>query len=285
LFKELSADSTLDDYCRKMQQSQTNRQVAIILLVLLFVSILAAVAWQLMQALNLSARRQQELQDKLDLLCDELQRLTLEENALHVSNAVLDNTLSTLKHETMYYPSRIRQLIDSVHSPESAVHEADVQPDHEQCTMNYPLIKEVAAYYRELYGLFSAQAMRQVEHGKLHLEHLPHDILGDKNLVDFLFEILKKESGQRQLFIDYAVHNDKYVECRVAMPSLRRIDLFTPSHEANIPFLLCRQIVRDHGEATNRRACAISAEWRSNVVHFVITLPRALPLASSLPSN
>ena len=43
LFKEMSADSTLDDYCRKMQQSQTNKQVAIILLVLLFLMILAVV--------------------------------------------------------------------------------------------------------------------------------------------------------------------------------------------------------------------------------------------------
>ena len=25
---------------------------------------------------------------------------------------ILDNCLSTLKHETMYYPSRIRQLVD-----------------------------------------------------------------------------------------------------------------------------------------------------------------------------
>ena len=35
------------------------------------------------------------------------------------------------------------------------------------------------------------------------------------------------------------------------------VDLFSPSTE-NIPFLLCRQIVRDMGEATNARGCGIT---------------------------
>ena len=258
LFKELSADSTLDDYCRKMQQSQTNRQVAIILLVLLFVSILVAVVWQLMQTLNASARKMQEHQDRLEMMGDELKMMTQEENALYVSNAVLDNTLSTLKHETMYYPSRIRQLVE--------------QGDTES-------LKEVVAYYRELYGLLSAQSMGQVERHKLHLKALEHGILGDENLVRFLFDILKKECQLNGHLSPLTPHlsplNDKYVECRVPMPGLNRTDLFTPSSVANIPFLLCRQIVRDHGEATNRRACAIRAEMIDGLCTIVITLPRA----------
>ena len=72
LFKELSSDATLDDYCRKMQQSQANKQVAIILLVLLFLIILMAVAWQVISALGKAARRRQEqltdgLVDDIDL--------------------------------------------------------------------------------------------------------------------------------------------------------------------------------------------------------------------------
>ena len=30
---------------------------------------------------------------------------------LHVQNMVLDNCLSTIKHETIYYPNKIKQLI------------------------------------------------------------------------------------------------------------------------------------------------------------------------------
>lgn len=265
LFKELSADTTLDDYCRKMQQTHTNRQVAIIMLVLLFIVSLVAVAWQLMQSMRLSASRQQEQQDRLDMMGDELQRLTMENNALHVSNAVLDNTLSTLKHETMYYPSRIQQLVGT---------ESGSAADSGLCTANSELIKEVVSYYRELYGVLSQQAMRQAEIMRLHLKPLENGILGDENLIRYLFEILRKKNGQQKPETTFVAHGERYVECRVSMPTLQRTDLFTPSSEQNIPWLLCRQIVRDHGEATNRRACAIRAEKNEQGVTIVITLPK-----------
>ena len=257
LFKELSADSTLDDYCRKMQQSQTNKQIAIILLVILFVAILAAVIWQVALSLGRAARRQQEEQDRLELGRDELTRAEQEEAALHVSNSVLDNCLSALKHETMYYPSRIRQLIDS----------DDVGA-----------LPEVTAYYRELYGILSQQAMRQTEHNRLHLKPLDHDVLGDPVLIRYLFELLRKQSGQRTLQMSWQPKDDMYVVCTVPMPQLRLTDqqaqlLFTPSVD-NIPYLLCRQIVRDHGEATNRRGCAIRAAVEEGNTSIIITLPR-----------
>jgi signal transduction histidine kinase len=260
LFKELSSDATLDDYCRKMQQSQANKQVAIILLVLLFLIILMAVAWQVISALGKAARRRQEQQEQMEMTSDEIVRTEQEEAALHVSNAVLDNCLSALKHETMYYPSRIRQLIDS---------------------SNTEALPEVVAYYRELYGLLSLQATRQTEPTRLHLTRLSHDILGDAVLVDYLFELLRKQSGQKKLDVSYTSRPDgKYVDCTVSMPALhldehQAATLFTASAVENIPYLLCRQIVRDHGEATNRRACAIRAEVsKSGITTIVITLPR-----------
>ncbi len=255
LFKELSADNSLDDYCRKMQLSQTNRQVAAVMLVLLFICILAAVAWQMVQMLSLSERRRRQQQERLDALADELQRLTMENNALHVSNAVLDNTLSTLKHETMYYPSRIRQAVEQ--------------------RLEFHELQQLVSYYRELYGLLSAQSLDQVQRCSLHLKPLHHGILGDENLINFLFDILKRENAQQPPTVEYATKDEKYVECRATMTALRRTDLFTPSDEANIPWLLCRQIVRDHGEATNRRACAIRAEAHPNATIIVITLPKS----------
>ena len=259
LFKELSADSTLDDYCRKMQQSQTNKQVAIILLVFLFVAILAAVVWQVLVSLGRAARRQQEQQNRLELARDELTRAEQEEAALHVSNAVLDNCLSTLKHETMYYPSRIRQLLDA---GETAA------------------LPEVVSYYRELYGILSRQAMRQTERMRLHLKTLQHDVLGDLVLISYLFEILRKQSGSKVLNAKYETEGDRYVVCTVKMPALTLTEqqaatLFFPAAD-HIPYLLCRQIVRDHGEATNRRGCAIRAEVADGITQIVITLPRAL---------
>ena len=258
LFKEMSADNTLDDYCRTMQQSQTNKTIAVILLVLLLMAIVPAY-YLLYYRHRLYDRflREQQRQNSLEMLDDDIRKAELEDCNLHVSNAVLDNCLSTLKHETMYYPSRIRQLLDA--------HEVEA-------------LGEVTRYYRELYGVLSRQAMRQVERASLHLKPLEGDVLGDENLVRYLYEILRRQSGQQQLDKQFTRRDDRYVEVRIPMPQLKltpeeATKLFTPS-KAHIPFLLCRQIVRDHGEATNRRGCGIFAELVDGVTTIVITLPK-----------
>ena len=42
---------------------------------------------------------------------EETQRASWEDSMLHVQNMVLDNCLSTIKHETIYYPNKIKQII------------------------------------------------------------------------------------------------------------------------------------------------------------------------------
>ena len=256
LFKEMSADNTLGDYCRTMQQSQTNKTIAVILLVLLLVAIIPAY-YLLYYRHRLYDRflRERQRQTSLEMLDDEIRKAELEDGNLHISNAVLDNCLSALKHETMYYPSRICQLLD-----------AD----------EVVSLAEVTAYYRELYGLLSQQAMRQVERTRLHLKPLEGGVLGDESLIRYLYEILRKQSGQKKLDLSYTPTGDHYVEVRVPMPGLQLSnpsDLFTPSKE-HIPFLLCRQIVRDHGEATNYRGCGIRAEVVDGMTMIIITLPK-----------
>lgn len=255
LFKELSADQMLDDYCRKMQQSQTNRSVAIILLVLILMILLVAIVFQVVMVLSRKAARILEQQAELEVLNDDLRRIEMEEARLHVSNQVLDNCLSSLKHETMYYPSRILQLID---------------------TGNITALPEVVGYYRELYGILSEQANRQAEIAKLHLTKLEHDILGDRVLIDYLFELLRREAHQKTIEISYDVRPEApdYVTCRVPMPDVTSTS-FMPS-SGNITFLLCRQIVREHGEATSRHACGISTEQTADGSLVVIVLPRYL---------
>ena len=259
LFKELSADNTLGDYCRTMQQSQTNKTIAVILLVLLLLAIVPAY-YLLYYRHRLYDRflREQQRQNSLEMLDDDIRKAELEDGNLHVSNAVLDNCLSALKHETMYYPSRIRQLLDA----------GDVEA-----------LGEVTRYYRELYGVLSSQAMRQVERATLHLKPLEGGVLGDETLIRYLYEILRRQNGQQRLDKQFTPRDDRYVEVRIPMPQLQltpeqAADLFTPS-KAHIPFLLCRQIVRDHGEATNRRGCGIFAEHVDGVTTIVITLPAA----------
>jgi signal transduction histidine kinase len=257
LFKEMSADNSLGEYCRTMQESQTNKTVGVILLMLLLVSIVPA--WYLLyyrHRLYDRFMKDQQRETDLELLEDEMRRLELEDNNLHVTNAVLDNCLSTLKHETMYYPSRICQLLDA----------GDMAS-----------LSEVATYYREIYGILSAQALHQVAPVKLHLKPLAHGILGDENLIRYLFEILKKQSGEKHPDIQYFPQEGPYVEIRIPMPQLKLSesearDLFTPSKD-HLPYLLCRQIIRDHGEATNRRACGIYATLIEGTTIMNITLP------------
>ena len=260
LYKEMSADNTLADYCRMMQQSQTNKRIAVILLILVLFSILPAY-YLLYYRHRLYYRFLMECQQMSDLemMDDELRRLELETANLHVSNAVLDNCLSTLKHETMYYPSRIRQLVD--------------QGEEES-------LSEIVGYYRALYGMLSLQAMDQTERTNLHIHPLSNGILGDENLISYLFSILRKQGGGKEPSEVSPVHDGKYVEITMPMPSLHLSDneaqtLFTPVSVQNIPYLLCRQIVRDHGEATNRRMCGIWAEVRDGQSLVRIILPAA----------
>ncbi len=260
LYKEMSADNTLADYCRMMQQSQTNKRIAVILLILVLCSILPAY-YLLYYRHRLYYRflmERQQMSD-LEMMDDELRRLEQETAKLHVSNAVLDNCLSTLKHETMYYPSRIRQLVDQ----------------GEEASLS-----EIVGYYRELYGMLSLQAMDQAERRNLHIRHLANGILGDENLISYLFSILRKQGGGTEPSEVLPIHDGKYVEITMPMPNLHLSDqeaqaLFTPVSVQNIPYLLCRQIVRDHGEATNRRMCGIWAEVRDGQSLVRIILPAA----------
>ena len=314
LFKEISADNTLADYCRVMQQSQTNKTIAVILLVLVLVMIppayyllyyrhllyyrfcverirqinelllsdstpeeklarirpltveqypaeLQDVVTQIQDSLHEAIALRQEQAAHIELAEDECRRAEYEDNNLYVSNAVLDNCLSALKHETMYYPSRIRQLVDAQETPAGT-------------------LREVVEYYRDLYSMLSLQAMRQVEHTKVHLQPLDHEIMGDANLIDYLFDLLRQQASGQALSVDYTVYDTHYVCVTVAMPALSLADeqagqLFTPA-AGHIPYLLCRQIVRDHGEATNRRGCGISVERdeKSGNTYIKIILPR-----------
>ena len=253
LFKETSADSSLDDYCRTMQRSRTDKTIAVSLLLLIMLAIVPAYYF-------LYYRRRRQLDD-VELMTEQLHRMEHEEDRLHVSNAVLDNCLSTLKHETMYFPSRIRQLVDR--GEQSA-------------------LPEVALYYRELYGALSMQAMRQAEGYTLHLAPLDHDVLGDAVLIDYLFDILRRQSGEKTLNAVYRPYDAHFVEVRVAMPSLKLTEqeaahLFEPRAD-RIAFLLCRQIVREHGEAIHRSDFGIKAEVQPDgTTTIVMKLPRQHP--------
>lgn len=323
LFKEVTADRQLEEYCRIMQKSETNKNVAIVILSLLFLMIFpsyyflyyrhhlhfrfcieqvrhindilldsAGAAEKLKDIQTIKNNRfPQDLQDivtqikdaleksigifkirhtNIELVKDECRRAQYESERLYVCNNVLDNSLSTLKHETMYYPSRIRQLVDS--------QDKDIGS-----------ITEVASYYKEIYSILSVQAMRQVEMIKTVcrpvrlsavIKEIDSDVtvLGDEIMLGFLFEILQKENGKERLSVIVQEKDGNYIDLHVRMTSLNITQeqcsgLFYPDLN-NLQYLVCRQIIRDMGEASNMRGCGIFAALTENGTEIVITLAR-----------
>ena len=195
---------------------------------------------ELKRGLDLSNGKEADNQ----LLEDELRRVRFENDRLHVSNSVLDNCLSTLKHETMYYPSRIRQLIEA--SPDDVAS-----------------LKELVDYYKSIYLMLSAQAMEQVE----------TNLKCDAALKDYLFRLIQetvKDLAKAQGIAITQVKQEiktvhtAYATCQFVFSGLRYDDslhhlLFTPL-TVDMRFLVCRQIVREMGETTNLRGCGIQAK-------------------------
>ncbi len=78
-------------------------------------------------------------------------------------------------------------------------------------------------------------------------------VIGDENMLRYLFEIIKPSEVHAE------VKDNQYVTFTMQA-----------TFKSDIDRLLCRQIVRDHGEATHRRGCGITVEDKE----ITITLPR-----------
>lgn len=192
-------------------------------------------------ALRQNIAHSEEMDTEAELANDELQRIDMESGRLHVSNNVLDNCLSTLKHETMFYPSRIKQMVDNSKT-------------------NIDELSEVINYYHDLYAILAEQALRQVVPQRM-----------GKETTGYLYDILKKCNGNKPTAIS-ELPNDtadnhipkEYVCILITMSTYNNLtdeqiaNLFTP-YTIDLNLLLCRQIVREMGEATNLRACGIEA--------------------------
>jgi hypothetical protein len=89
-----------------------------------------------------------------DELVEESERIKYEENMLHVQNQVMDNCLSMIKHETIYYPGRIRTLIEELRREDT---------DNSLWASKITTMRELMEYYNSIFGVLSACAMRQLD--------------------------------------------------------------------------------------------------------------------------
>ena len=223
---------------------------------------------------------------------EESERIKYEENRLHVSNLILDNCLSTLKHETVWYPNRIVQLVESGQV-------ADMQ--------------ELVDYYREIFGILSQYALSQTKgqllhrevfraseltdglsayikkagtrmgySGKVKMESLDFKVSADRMMLQYLLENLldrgMADGGDMTLS---AVSDGGFVrfmlQRKCAVPDAEVLDgLFTPlMNKDNMAYVLCRQIIREHDEAFGHPGCRINAESTDDGILIWFTVPKA----------
>lgn len=240
------------------------------------------------------------LEHDIELATDESNRLNYEENQLHVQNMVLDNCLSTIKHETIYYPNRIRQIVEKLDDP-------DLTPEKEQLQLQ--TIDELVSYYKEIFTILSMCASRQldevtfkrtdievstlIEYARqyltkvmrrknfeldLHTDVTEKVIIGDEVMMRMMLETLIDEavscerSGRIRLT---AVENGDFVRFdftderrsftsdelnQLFYPNLERMTKAGKTDLSGTAYLICKQIIREHDEYSGRRGCRINAE-------------------------
>lgn len=244
----------------------------------------------------------------LEELEEETARLTFEDNRLHVQNMVMDNCLSVIKHETVYYPSRIRELaVNALSSPSEngkAVEE----------------MSELMRYYSSIFGILSNCVARELDGMSFTLEKVGLSQLFDKArryaeraakragrdvrlvcedtaamvsvdavLVEYLFEQLlsaaMKVEKEGTLTLRAADAGDvvrvELADSRYELTSEEVAELFTPTRRnidcnngaGSMEYLVAKEIVRLHEDYTGRHGGRMEA--RSDVSGTVIlfTLP------------
>ena len=245
----------------------------------------------------------------LEELEDEAQHMHYEENRLHVQNMVMDNCLSVIKHETVYYPSRIKEL---------ALH-ALMSPENNNETVAD--MHELMGYYSSIFGILSNCAKRELDEMsfslssvelsslfgrmtrfverrsqkcgvdvKLVCEPVKSVVRADISLVEFLFEsllnaamaypvagVLKLSAMEAGDFVKIELS-----DTRRELPSEELTDMFTPTRSnlaenggiVGMEYLIAKEIVRLHEDYTGRQGGRMEARSDVSGTIIMFTLPK-----------
>lgn len=310
LFRAKSADMGLGNYVKLMQASETNKNIAIFILILLFIlcfpayyflyyrhQVYYAFCVDKINQINkvllkdisvkekirvidslwnnkiIEEQKEERLKNLSDVVCkirqslvyeeqettkqmaknqsltDEINRKRYEADLFYVSNNILDNCLSTFKHETMYYPSKIKQMMEDTN--------IDIQ-----------VIRELTLYYKDLYHIFLLQTMRQLE----------HRIEINAEMMDYLFSLIKKINNLSTLNY-HVIAEQQYVMVHIKIPNkdltMEQLkDMFSISTH-DVRYFICRQIMRELGEEQQARRVGIQASrLNTEEIEILITLTK-----------
>lgn len=215
---------------------------------------------------------------------EQLKKYHFEENRLYVMNQILDNSLSTIKHETMYYPARTRQMVLSMAGCKGNAREVNELADLlESYRQVYMLLYEQASHQTELrpslhqavplQPIFSYVAQRmerkRMPEKQAHTDFLAEKTtlvaVGDEVLLRTLITSLSTPlAGQANSIRLHAEEHGDRIEllytCTGEMPfGVSPEELFTPASRC-FPYLVARQAVREYDASFGHPGLRLSAE-------------------------
>ena len=235
------------------------------------------------------------------------EQMKYEENRLHVQNMVLDNCLSVLKHETVYYPSRIREL----------ARQTLVDARKENITS----MSEYMKYYSTIFGILSNCAKKELDDNSFTISTVPVEsffadfsryvsrrckklsadvevvaessalaVSVDQDMVTYLFELLADAAlnvakpGKLHLSAVDAGNEVRVelLDSRRELSSEEAADLFGPTQRNlsadggmyGMEYLVAKEIIRLHEDKTGRRGSRIEARTDAAGTVILFTLPK-----------
>lgn len=202
LYRLLNEDSNLPTFYDQLKRTDANiRQITVALVLLSLLSI-ALIFWLIRNRKKLANQLTLDLHNKIEHRQDELNHLQFEENRYYVQNQVLDNCLSTIKHELMYFPSRINFLAQRMQTNQN-------NDDLKQ-------LSELATYYRQLYTLLSGQAERQTQHNGIRVQKISIEDICNTAKLTFA-NVNRKLRGEASLTIDNQIADKSYVRADITV--------------------------------------------------------------------
>ena len=244
----------------------------------------------------------------LEEMEEQAKRMKFEENRLHVKNLVMDNCLSVIKHETIYYPSKVRELAGKAIA------------DNSGRSVAVEDMRELMGYYSSIFGILSNCAMRELNDMSFSVTHVRLSqifddavryvarcskrngkeislryenadiVVGvDVDMVTCLFESLldaaMRYSAPGTLVLR-AIENDdvvsiELVDNRIVLSNDEVAEIFTPS-ERNITdtglvgmeYLVAKEVVRLHEDYTGKYGGRMEARSDVSGTIILFTLPK-----------
>lgn len=177
------------------------------------------------------------MEQQLVVLEEDTKRITVNRDRLYVINNILDNRLSTLKHETMFYPSRLKQIL------QARCGNAQMSEKELLATLD-----EIASYYETMYTTLLSQTV-QVAQAMSSFE--------PSVAMRYVLVLLKRANGGKL---------PKHTEMDAANGYIKlvfNLDTQYPTEsnpQSTYDYLVLCQIMRDMGEYYRARGCGVETK-------------------------